>query len=154
MRRYGELHLEHDITGCRDDHPFRTKLRRPGETLIPDAGLRIHAEQANAIHRSRKNSPGALPDTATLSAERVGRASLYVRSWRQGDRIRPFGLRGKSRKLQDIFTDLKVPRDLRSRIPVVECRGEIVWIPGYRVAHGWHVASESRRMLRLTAEYC
>lgn len=35
--------------------------------------------------------------------------------------------------------DQKVPRDSRDRIPVFECRGDIVWIPGYRIARGWEV---------------
>jgi len=33
----------------------------------------------------------------------------------------------------------KVPRARRGGIPVFECRGEVVWIPGYRVARGWEV---------------
>jgi tRNA(Ile)-lysidine synthase len=54
-----------------------------------------------------------------------------------------------TKKLQDIFTDAKVPRDQRDRIPVVECRGQIVWLPGYRVARGWEVPNPQSGTLRL-----
>jgi tRNA(Ile)-lysidine synthase len=56
-------------------------------------------------------------------------AALVVRSWRDGDRMRPVGL-GGSKSLQDLFTDRKVPRALRRTLPVVEAEGEIVWVAG------------------------
>jgi tRNA(Ile)-lysidine synthase len=43
---------------------------------------------------------------------------LYVRSWKAGDRFRPAGMKG-SKKVQDFFTDTKVPRYARKRIPIV-----------------------------------
>ena len=56
-------------------------------------------------------------------------SALVVRSWREGDRMRPLGL-GGSKSLQDLFTDRKVPRALRRTLPVVEADGEIVWVAG------------------------
>jgi tRNA(Ile)-lysidine synthase len=55
-----------------------------------------------------------------------------VRAWREGDRMRPAGL-GGTKSLQDLFTDRKVPRALRRTLPVVEARGEIVWVAGVAV---------------------
>ena len=57
-------------------------------------------------------------------------AKLLARTWRPGDRMKPAGMNGHSKSLQDIFTDRKVPRSLRHRLPVVESDGEIAWIPG------------------------
>jgi tRNA(Ile)-lysidine synthase len=54
---------------------------------------------------------------------------VTVRAWRDGDRMRPAGL-GGSKSLQDIFTDRKVPRELRRSLPVVEVDGEIAWVAG------------------------
>ena len=59
-------------------------------------------------------------------------ASATVRSWRDGDRIRPAGL-GGTKTLQDLFTDRKVPRALRRTLPVVEANGAIVWVAGVAV---------------------
>lgn len=81
---------------------------------------------------------GLLPAEASFDAGRVGDAPIEVRAYQPGDRIQPLGSEG-SRKLQDIFTDCKVPREQRKRIPVVVCRGEIIWLPGYRIARGWAV---------------
>ena len=56
-------------------------------------------------------------------------AEVLVRSWREGDRMRPVGL-GGTKTLQDLFTDRKVPRALRRTLPVVEADGEIAWVAG------------------------
>ena len=55
---------------------------------------------------------------------------LVARPWRAGDRMKPLGMHGHSKSLQDIFTDRKVPRSQRHLLPVVEAAGEIVWVPG------------------------
>src|SRR4051812_8403233 len=57
---------------------------------------------------------------------------LTVRAWRDGDRMPPVGL-GGTKSLQDIFTDRKVPRELRRTLPVVEVDGEIAWVAGVAV---------------------
>ena len=45
-------------------------------------------------------------------------SELVVRAWQHGDRMQPLGLDG-SKSLQDLLTDRKVPRALRTRLPVV-----------------------------------
>ncbi len=56
-------------------------------------------------------------------------AGHEARSWRAGDRMRPERLKGRSRKLSDLFADAKIPRELRSHALVLERTddGEIVW---------------------------
>lgn len=72
------------------------------------------------------------PDVAVLDPAAL-RGPLTVRSWRQGDRMRPLGL-GGSKSLQDLFTDRKVPRSLRHVLPVVTSDRRIVWIAGVAVS--------------------
>jgi tRNA(Ile)-lysidine synthase len=67
--------------------------------------------------------------------------ALTVRGWRDGDRMRPFGL-GGSKSLQDLFTDHKVPRALRRSLPVVEARDGIVWVAGLAVDERFAAAGE------------
>jgi tRNA(Ile)-lysidine synthase len=55
---------------------------------------------------------------------------LEVRTWIHGDRMKPHGMDGHSKSLQDIFTDRKVPRERRRQLPVVVSGDEIAWIPG------------------------
>jgi tRNA(Ile)-lysidine synthase len=57
------------------------------------------------------------------------RGPLTVRAWREGDRIRPVGL-GGTKTLGDLFTDRKVPRELRRTLPVVVSGDDVVWVAG------------------------
>jgi tRNA(Ile)-lysidine synthase len=82
---------------------------------------------------------------------RVTAAGLVVRPWRHGDRIRPAGL-GGTKTLQDLFTDRKVPRAERARVPVVEAGGEVAWVAGLAVDERFRADPEhSERAVALTA---
>jgi tRNA(Ile)-lysidine synthase len=61
-----------------------------------------------------------------------------VRTWRPGERFRPRRLRGRSRKLSDLYVDAKVPKRLReqARVVVRERDGVIAWAEHLGLAHG------------------
>jgi tRNA(Ile)-lysidine synthase len=56
---------------------------------------------------------------------------LKVRGWRPGDR-----LAGRSKKIQDVFVDAKVPRSDREAWPLVVRGDEVVAVPGLVEAEG------------------
>lgn len=62
---------------------------------------------------------------------RSGERGLKVRGWRAGDR-----LVGRTRKVQDVFVDAKVPRSEREAWPLVVRGDEVVAIPGIVEAPG------------------
>ncbi len=78
------------------------------------------------------------PELATLDASELGR-EVEVRPWREGDRIRPLGLAGGSKTLQDLFTDSGVPRSLRRRLPVVVAGERIAWVAGVAVSEDFRL---------------
>ena len=55
--------------------------------------------------------------------------SYLVRSWREGDRIRPLGARGR-RLVVRCMQDARIARSQRATWPVIEQAGTIVWVPG------------------------
>jgi tRNA(Ile)-lysidine synthase len=59
---------------------------------------------------------------------------LKVRAWRAGDR-----LAGRSKKIQDVFVDAKVPRSLRESWPLIVRGDEVVAVPGIVEADGVRV---------------
>ena len=69
-----------------------------------------------------------------ISAEEKG---LKVRSWRPGDR-----LAGRSKKIQDVFVDAKVPRSEREAWPLVVRGNDVVAVPGIVAAPGVHAVSD------------
>jgi len=145
-RRYGRLCL------IRKEAPaaFRQVVTVPGETLLPDPGLRVVVNVGQGVVKPR-SAIGILPARCSLRIERLGRRRLVVRSWKPGDRMQPLAL-GGSRKLQDIFVDAKLPSDARRRVPLLACGATIVWVPGYRIAEGWQVEDANADALQICVE--
>lgn len=85
--------------------------------------------------------------TAYFDADATG-DRLTVRHWRQGDRFRPFGMKG-SKKLSDYFNDRKFSLLQKLSTPIVEMQGRIVWIAGERAADDFRVTPSSRRILTM-----
>lgn len=73
------------------------------------------------------------PEVVHLPAAQVG-FPLLVRPPQPGDRFRPAGAPG-GRKLQDVLTDLHVPRWLRPHLPLVLFEGRVVWVAGLKSAY-------------------
>ena len=46
-----------------------------------------------------------------------------------------------TKKLQDLFTDAKIPRSQRDNVPLLVCEYGIAWVVGHRVA-GWALAQD------------
>jgi tRNA(Ile)-lysidine synthetase-like protein len=59
---------------------------------------------------------------------------LKVRAWRAGDR-----LAGRSKKIQDVFVDAKIPRSARESWPLVVRGDDVVAVPGIVEAEGVRV---------------
>jgi tRNA(Ile)-lysidine synthase len=89
------------------------------------------------------------PELATLDCAAL-HGPLEVRTWREGDRIRPLGMSG-SKTLGDLFTDRKVPRSQRSRLPVVLADGRIAWVAGVAVSEEFRLTPNTSAAAVLTA---
>lgn len=122
---------------------FQYRLKIPGVTMPSDGSWRIESTL-----EVRPEVVSGTPDCVMVSAAKWRRGMIIARNWRPGDRMRPYGMNG-TRKIQDIFGDLKVPAGLRRLLPVLECRSEIIWTPGTRIAQSWAVRPSDRRILRL-----
>ena len=145
-KRYGRLTLDRKSRST--VKPFRCIVKVPGITQVDGGRLKVRTAVVKNLVRDKLFCVGQVPARATVNFATLGRRKLIVRSWQRGDRMSPFGMAG-SKKLQDIFIDAKVPVEERSKIPVFECGGKIVWIPGYRVARGWEVTTLSLRCLQI-----
>ncbi|HJT21357.1 MAG TPA: tRNA lysidine(34) synthetase TilS [Nitrospira sp.] len=90
-----------------------------------------------------------LKHQAVFDADRFS-TPLILRCWRAGDRMQPSGMSGRSKKLQDLFTDLKIPRDMREAIPVLVAPEGILWVAGLRQDERFLLREQSTRCLVVT----
>lgn len=159
-------HLDRRIVEhvCKSAAILRGDLSRPAPAVARGAGaaeartppeatprFRLEIAPAEGYERSAC-AIGELPAACFMSRKAIAGRSLEVRTWRPGDRIAPTGMGGKSRKLQDVFVTAKTPPAIRATLPVVAdaVSGEVLWVPGYRVAESAAVESQTAPSWRMT----
>lgn len=114
----------------------------PGSTKVPELGVIIDAAAVDP--KTRPSTPfEVVLDTAKLAGP------LYVRTWEPGDRIQPLGMSGH-KKLQNLFTDRKIPRFERSRTPIITDDQKIVWVAGIAASELAKVSEDTVIAVKLT----
>jgi len=129
--------------------PLQPKvLAVPSTVTWKTTGLQVQA-QVISEEQALKSLLGH-KQSIVLDADRVS-SPLMVRAWRPGDRFCPLGLKGRSKKLQDFFTDLKVPMEERATIPILTAPEGIVWVIGYRQDERFAVRDSTRHRVMVSA---
>ncbi|MFZ5448859.1 MAG: tRNA lysidine(34) synthetase TilS [Thermodesulfobacteriota bacterium] len=123
-------------------------------TRLPDCPGEVESPEGwrwRLRHRSfRPGDPWPPPGVAWLNPDQVS-PPLEVRARRPGDRFWPQGAPGP-KKLQDFLVNAKIPRWLRPHLPLVSCGGEIVWVPGLRLAEPVKLRSSSQDILEIAVK--
>ncbi len=136
-----------------------SQTNNPDDTYHQDRGFEIKVEIPGVIHLDGRNIKTEFvdkpslreiqshPETAFLDYESV-EEPLVLRSFRPGDRIDFLGLGGR-KKVKKYFIDKKVPRHLRSRIPLLADRRSVIWIPGERISQRVGVTEHAKKVLKV-----
>jgi tRNA(Ile)-lysidine synthase len=115
-------------------------------------GIKTDLEDFDFMVRSEVISdPGGynkLPNSKAVMDMNEVKPPITVRSWKEGDRFYPLGLKG-SKKLQDFFIDVKVPVNLRKKIPVFCDQEKILWVGNMRMDSRVKVTPSTREYLCL-----
>jgi len=123
--------------------PFSYELMVPGRMAIPECRIEVEAILCN--------DPAAFPDTnyywqALFDYDKIC-LPLQVRSRRPGDRLHPSGLGGKSKKLQDLLVDAKIPRQQRDTVPLLCSGAHILWVMGMRIDQRFLAQTDTKQRL-------
>ena len=87
---------------------------------------------------------------AQLDADKL-HYPLTLRSWREGDRFYPLGLKG-SQSVSDFFTRQRLPAFMKEEVRMlVDVDGRIVWIVGIRIDHHFRITPSTTNLLVLRA---
>ncbi len=74
---------------------------------------------------------------------------LTLRRWKQGDKFRPFGMKG-FKKLSDFFKDQKLSLFEKEAVWILANREQIIWIIGHRMDDRCRIEETTARSLRMT----
>ncbi len=128
------------------------ELNVPGVTIIDRLKKKVHTEVITDKGSIKEVPRSSNLYTFYLDFDKI-KLPIYLRSPKEGERFSPLGLGGKSKKLQDIMVDRKIPREYRVLYPViVDSSGEIVCIPEYTISEKVKVDGNTRRILIMRIE--
>ena len=149
------------------NHPPST-VHRPSPTVHPTPSIAIHEDDLmvslpdgsrlflmsdthNPFTRhsqSEGGSPSTDPQSITVDAEKL-KFPLHLRHWQPGDSFQPFGMNGKSQKLQDFFTNQKLSRFEKEEIWLLRNGDEaVVWVLGLRLDERFKIHSKTNKVLK------
>jgi tRNA(Ile)-lysidine synthase len=117
----------------------------PGEVVWSLTGQRMAVSMKHAVEMtSQSYSLEMHLDADTFTPE------LRLRSWMPGDIFCPKGLGGRKKKLQDFFSDIKLPRSQRARVPLLVAPEGILWVGGLREDERFQVSSATTSIIVAT----
>ncbi|MDD2672763.1 MAG: tRNA lysidine(34) synthetase TilS, partial [Syntrophales bacterium] len=127
------------------ENGFRCAVSIPGEAVIPGSGKKLVFELL--ANNGEKCNYSDQINRAYLDFD-ILKPPLEVRSPLPGDRIQPFGMAG-TKKLQDLFTDLKLPRLKRRSVPLLVDRESVLWAAGIRLSERARVTADTKSILKV-----
>ncbi len=139
----GHLHLRPNPESPQNGQGREVALLDEKAGRICFAGLQVDWRITKLSSRSL---PTAIPGREIFDADKVG-DSIVLRHWQPGDRFQPIGL-PKSVKVQDLFTNQKIPRAQRHRLMVATtAAGELFWVEKLRISERFKLSPQTIRRL-------
>ena len=149
----GKVFLRAEQVSKFNDDKLTVKLGRAGDVNF--GGARFSWKECfvgDEVTRLKSKNQSLLTSAPTkfkrefFDADKVG-SKIILRHWRAGDRFQPIGLKSAS-KLQDLFTNAKIPRERRRNLIVAEAtHGEIFWVEGLRISENFKITPQTKRQL-------
>jgi tRNA(Ile)-lysidine synthase len=132
---------DRNLLALADEQPRLPRaLERTLTELLASADGTRTADLGHGVRAVREYDDMRLEGSVRFGPWRIEstRPGLVVRTRRPGDR-----LAGRTKKVQDVLVDAKVPRAARDTWPIVVSGEEVVAIPGIAEAPGWEDAVQA-----------
>lgn len=75
------------------------------------------------------------------------KGEIECRYRKKGDYLH---IRGGRKKLQDLFSDIKIPSEQRDTIPLICDDKEVIWVVGYRINENYKVSEDTTEIIEIT----
>jgi tRNA(Ile)-lysidine synthase len=92
-----------------------------------------------------------LPNSAFFDIEKI-EWPLKIRVWKEGDKFKPFGMKGKSKLVSDYLIDVKQDLILKKNQLVLQDKNKVLWLIGLRTSHEVRISENTRKILMLKFE--
>ncbi|MGE5114524.1 MAG: tRNA lysidine(34) synthetase TilS [Acidobacteriaceae bacterium] len=130
----GDIRLGREISAEPAGYEYRVTV--PGEVRIAPVRILVRLTIVHGNAERQMYNPASLLDGSLLGA------SLVLRNWRPGDRMRPLH-RAFEEKLKRLFQEKKIPAENRPLWPVLSSEDRVVWAKEFGVAADFAATDES-----------
>lgn len=133
---------EYKVTICSDGKYELTKLHaKEAEPRLIYRQLRRDADFVMQKGRLYLDSD-ALPEDA----------QFQVRRWQEGDRMRPFGMKG-SRMVSDVMNDCGISASRRRQTRLLTLNGDVLWIIGHRASALYPITETTENITEISIDH-
>lgn len=130
-------------------------LAVPGITSMPDLGLEVEIRLQDIKEQQAQVGNG--PETGPFPSPIYFWQALFdydkmhgpvkLRNRLPGDRFCPLGMAGKSKKIQDLFVDSKIPQRRRETLPLLAAGDDIIWVVGLRTDERYRITADTSTVM-------
>ncbi len=111
----------------------------------PFSARRLDLDEFEFMRKERRLNPHALYlDSRVLDGE----PEFELRSWRKGDRLEPFGMKG-SKLVSDLLSDAKYSLQQKRSVRLLTHNGQVLWVINLRTSRNFAVDKTSREALEI-----
>jgi len=143
QRTYGRLSFGKGSLPTPEDYLYI--LKGPGRYHIKDVSSSLFVEEmCGRLPSFHKGDPW----TAYFDARKIS-YPLVLRNFKPGDKFVPLGMHGH-KKVKDFFIDRKLPRPVRSRLPILLSGESILWVCGMMVDERVKVSGDTEKVLKVS----
>lgn len=122
---------------------FSYNIPNNGFVKIKEANVIIET-QTMTIDRYKNGKLDKMSKGFDLNKIKGG---MVIRSRQQGDKIK---LAGGTKKIKDLFIDLKIPREERCKVPIIADEQGILQIGEYKSSENYKIDEKTKEVLKVT----
>jgi tRNA(Ile)-lysidine synthetase-like protein len=138
----GQLHVRELKSSRSDSREIKVRLNGTAGSVV----FNRTKFQWRIVARKYSGRLRTLAGHEYFDADKLG-SSVVLRHWRPGDRFQPIGM-FSAVKLQDLFTNQKIPKDHRHQLVLaVTAAGEVFWVERLRISDRFKLSGETIRRL-------
>ncbi|MCY6356599.1 tRNA lysidine(34) synthetase TilS [Clostridium sp. ZS2-4] len=146
LNNYGDVHIyvkKDKKVSSKEEHSLIVDC----ENNLKEIGLKVNLKliKDNIPKDFKKNNLIKYFDYDKMNGD------IKLRHRRNADKFTPLGMKG-SKKLKDLFIDLKIPQNERDSIPLICFGEEIAWVVGYRVSNKFKTDENTQNILQIKIE--
>jgi tRNA(Ile)-lysidine synthase len=133
------------------DYLILSKAEDPKSRVLIQAETSAITRGGENLLFEKVNRPDSLDNPASIALLDLDliHFPLIWRSWQEGDRFIPLGMKGM-KKVSDYLVDTKVSLTSKNRVGVLEdASGHIVWLVGMRIDERFKVNADSTNLLKI-----